>query len=151
LAFSTGSVSFLWTSKLPMPVSPKWDSESLELEKVSERLNRYRLSVTGLEEGEYVLKAGYEEEPLNEVATATAKELAEGVDLTTLEAFPTVETSLDVLKGLETRNQQIYQAWRKAIAGGEDRPLEARPDEELKMLCQPRAVKVEIRRKGTRR
>ncbi len=146
LAVQTGVVGFSWTSKLPMPISSKWDPESLELERVSERLNQYRLTVTGLDEGDYGIWAAFDDEEMVEVASLTAKQLAKGVDLTQIEAFPTVKMSREILERLETRNRQIYQAWRKAIAGGETRPLEAKPDEELKGMCQPRVVKVEIRR-----
>lgn len=151
LEFPKGGLSFSWTSKLPMPISPKWDVESLDLERLSERLNRYGLTVTGLEGGEYQVRASMEDEPLEDLAVVTAKQLADGVDLTSLAAFPTVVASRAVLDRLETRNRQIYQAWRKAIAEGETRPLEARPDEELEEMCQPHVVRVELRRTDSKR
>ncbi len=141
-----GSIEFAWRSTLPLPVDPQWDRKSIELERISERLNRYRLVVAGLAPGRYQLTADGKK-----VGEASHDELAAGLDLNRYPEFPTVAQARDVLKRLAARNGAIYSAWRKAIAAGADgQPSEAEATAfaaqtaELRKACQPRDVRVRI-------
>src|SRR5439155_4180615 len=55
-----GSVSFLWTTPLPMPLDPQCNSESLKLLKTTQRFNKYDLTITGLGQAQYWLEANGE-------------------------------------------------------------------------------------------
>lgn len=139
-------VQFTWVSPLPLPLDPQWDPQSIELERVGERLNRYRLTVAGLAPGRYrVIADGAA------VGEAAHDELAAGVDLNRLANFPTVALARGVLKQLTARNAAVYAAWRKSIAaGGSGRPSAAeaavfeRQTAELRANCQPREVNLRI-------
>lgn len=108
----SGGVAFQWKSRVPMPVDAGWERASLELEKVGERLNRYRLSVTGLKSGTYSLSANGKP-----FAEATAKELAAGVDLTRFSKLPTVAAANDLRREVKARRGNRYRAWRRSISG----------------------------------
>ncbi len=140
------SIQFVWRSPLPLPIDPAWDRESIERERLSERLNRYRLAATGLPPGRYQLFA--DGKPFGE---ATHDELAAGLDLNRYADFPTVAMARDVLKQLVERNGGVYAAWRKNIgAGGTGEPSEAETaaveihSAKLRRACQPRDVAVRI-------
>jgi hypothetical protein len=57
-----------------MPHDADWDADSISLEKVRERLNRYRLAVTGLPKGNYQLTVSGDP-----IAEFGSQELAAGV------------------------------------------------------------------------
>lgn len=145
VANGDGVLSFAWTSRLPMPMDPSWDAESIELEQVRTRLNRYRMKVTGLAGDKYRLLA--EGEPFAEV---TGGQLALGLDLLDFPAFPTVKRSGRVLSLLQERNQLSYLAWRQEIG----RPLGPLPagvaeriahlTAELEQIRQPKVIQVRL-------
>ena len=84
-----------WTSKVPMPADERWDAASLTLERFTERFNRQRLTVRGLPAGRHEVRA--DGVP---VGTFTAAQLAEGIDVTALDEFPTSVRSREVLAAL---------------------------------------------------
>ncbi|WP_169976711.1 SGNH/GDSL hydrolase family protein [Tautonia rosea] len=147
---SEGIVAFHWKSPLPMPIDPRCDPESIRLEQVADLLNRYRLTVTGLEEGRYRLLAAEsgtgQPAPMTVV---TAAELAEGIDLTTLPDFPTVLAAQEVLQALAFHRSAQARAWRESIKDGgpPDIPPPGEDDDlmqPIRELCQPRELLIRI-------
>ena len=140
------AIEAIWRSPLPMPLDPRWNQESIALERVGELLNRYRLSITGLSPGRYRLIADGKS-----FGNATHDELATGIDLNQFADFPTVAQARELLKRLIARNEQVYALWRKNVdAGSSGQPSEAEAAEfdsqtaELLRNCQPRDVSLRI-------
>jgi len=144
-----GGFAFTWTTPLPMPVDPGWDARSLEIERTFQRLSRYTLKVTGLADGRWRLEAGGS--PVAEVA---ADALAGGIDLNTLEKWPTVADARKILQLIQKRRRTIYRAWRAALKTGRDGAgqeaiAKAEADtagllDEARRLARPRAIEVRI-------
>ncbi|MBL7141298.1 MAG: hypothetical protein ISS74_10365 [Planctomycetes bacterium] len=144
-----GGIAFTWTAPLPMPVDPSWDAKSLEVERTFDRLSRCTLKVTGLAEGRYDLHAAG-----RKAATVTAADLAAGLDLNRLAAWPTVEAARKVLDLVQKRRGTIYKAWREGLKTGQDGAgqeaiAKAEADtagllDEARRLAQPRPVEVRI-------
>ena len=107
-------LSFGWRSRIPMPMDPAWDHQSIELEKVNETWNKYRLRITGLEGTKFRLIAGGQA-----IAEITAEEFNSGVDLLKFSDFPTVKKSADLLRTVKDRRRLVYESWRSRI----NRPL----------------------------
>lgn len=140
------SLQAIWRSPLPLPLDPQWDATAIEQERLSQRLNRYRLSIAGLKPGRYELSA--DGKPFGQ---ATHEELAAGVDLNRFADFPAVALARDVLGRLVLRNRAVYSAWRKSIAAGRDgMPGEAEAaatasqTAELRASCQARDIALRI-------
>lgn len=143
VARKSGDLVATWRTPLPMPIDPDWDARSIAQERVSERLNRYRLTVTGLPDERYHLwarTAGDDAE--TDVATLTREQLAKGVDLTTLAAFPTVKASQGVLARLKAHRQGVDARWRKDFAQPD--PANAGTPEDIRTLCQPKDVSLRL-------
>jgi len=104
------SLSFDWRTPLPMPVDSRWDAESIRIEDVRRRLNRYRLAVTGLPAGRYRLTADGKE-----FATVSAEQLADGLDLPDYDAFPANRAAARLLSLVHDRQQRLYVAWRRGV------------------------------------
>ncbi|HUU11952.1 MAG TPA: SGNH/GDSL hydrolase family protein [Phycisphaerae bacterium] len=144
-----GGVAFQWARPLPMPIDPQWDGESLALEKTTDRLGRYVMTVTGLPAGTYRLEADGAA-----VGEASAGDLAKGLDLNALAKFPTHARAREVLGLVQQRRRTIYKAWRQGVASGQDgagvaATMTAERStheilEKVQDLCQPRPVRVRI-------
>ena len=138
-------ISFSWSSRLPMPMDKKWDRESLQLEKVTQRLNKFQLQVLAAKSKRYVL--AIDEIKLAEV---TREELASGIDLTRYPQLSANRRSMEVLKLVSRRQALIYNDWRKRIQAGENgqdsmKLAQARQlDTRLRELCQPLVMKVQL-------
>lgn len=149
LARDGASLTFSWRSRLPMPIDPRWDAESIALERVSQRLNRYTLTVTGLREGRYTLRC----EDVD-LGTFTHQQLAQGLDLTSLEGLPTNRAALEVLDLVQKRQRLLYGAWRKELTledaaarqtlAAETRQTADELDQRLRALCQPRTLSMAL-------
>lgn len=130
---------------IPMPEDPRWDQDSIALERVRERFNRCRLRADGLTRKRYrVVVDGVS------VGEATRKELEEGVDLLRFPEFPMVKISQEVLKKVQERQRVVYRAWRRSLKEPDGKALrEAAPvAEELSAriaeLCRPKKVSLEL-------
>ena len=151
-----GSLSFVWRSPLPMPIDPTWDRRSIDLEQVADRLNRYRLSIKGLVAPRYRLIARIVDDPAasdTEVPAIMRGQLEEGLDLTSLERFPTVSQGRALRSRVLERREAIDANWRRQIAGQPSRPInpdspEFRGDDpelaEIRRLSQPRDVRIQL-------
>ncbi|RUL84884.1 SGNH/GDSL hydrolase family protein [Tautonia sociabilis] len=151
LSLRDGSLEMTWTSPLPLPLDPSWDPEFIRVAQIADRLNRYRLTVSGLPPGTYTLLASETVDPTPKpVATCSAEELSAGLDLTSLPDFPTVAASRDVLRLLASLRSAQAQAWRASIRG--EAPADSPPppgdDDHLmapiRALCQPLEVRIRI-------
>jgi lysophospholipase L1-like esterase len=112
LTFNDGALSFVWKSPVPMGMDPEWDAESIRMEGVTDRLNRYRLRVNGLPPGGYGL---YEGEAL--IEKFESEPLRVGIDLLTLPKLKTNRAGLQVLALVKQRREIVYRGWRASIAG----------------------------------
>ncbi len=108
-------LAFTWTTPLPMPVDPRWDKESLAVERTFDRLSRYRLTVTGLEAGRYELHASGQM-----AGHVTAAHLAAGLDLNRVPAWQPTAGAREVLELVQKRRRTIYRAWRQGLKTGKD-------------------------------
>ena len=151
-----GSLSFVWHSPLPMPIDPAWDRRSIELEQVADRLNQYRLTIKGLDAPRYRLLARLVDEPAEadtEVAVVLRGRLEEGLDLASLERFPTVSLARPLRSRVLRRRQTVDANWRRQIARQPSQPInpdspEFRGDDpeqaEIRRLSQPRNVRIHL-------
>lgn len=108
-----GEVQATWLAPLPLPFDPEWDARSIALEQVPELLSRYRLTATGLPSARYrlyVRVAGEKDE--TSVGEFARETLEQGLELTSLEDFPTVVRSRQVLAALQRYHQAAYDRWR---------------------------------------
>lgn len=145
-------LAMTWRSPLPLPVDPACDPESLMMERVDDRLNRYRLTVKGLKEPKYVLMASQEEEPEVKVGELTRESLENGLDVASLARFPTVATARGVFERLLRRRQMTYDSWRKEVrARPGDDPSPTAPSEAeiaelaaIRKRCQTRDVRIRL-------
>ena len=145
-------LEFVWTTPLPMPFDPRWDTKSIGLSLESVPLNRYTLRVTGLPAGRYDLSADG-----RRFATASASELAAGLDLTRHADFPPVKESGEILKLVRQRQALRRQLWLKEethprlaaehakLANATLQPGEVEKlGDEIRRRCLPRPMKVQI-------
>jgi len=141
-----------WKSPLPMPMDSRWDTTSIALEKVADRLNRYRLAATRLPAGRYRLIADGKA-----IATVSRAELENGLNLLDYPAFPTIALSREVLALIQERSRMLYATWRKSIAppksadpqGGVGDSVEterqaAEVAAKMRELCRPRNIQIEL-------
>lgn len=142
-----------WTAPLPMPLDPRWDRRTLEMAKFAEALNVYRLTVTNLPSVKYELQADGKA-----VATVTAKELADGLDLSRFAAFAPVREAADVLQLVQARRRALHESWVMAdphprltdIRASLRRTSKATPEDatrleaEIRKRCLPRAMKLRL-------
>ncbi|MGB9623875.1 MAG: hypothetical protein ACPMAQ_03345, partial [Phycisphaerae bacterium] len=145
-------IAFTWRMPPPMPMDPAWDAESMAIENVRERFNRFRLTVTGLTAARYRLNAG---EP--EAVEVDRAELERGLDPTECGAFPAGRWGGTILAMVREHQQAARAAWQKGIATTapsdakgnppvrrEDERAAAVLDEALRRECRPREVAVRL-------
>ncbi len=97
----TGATFTRLDESLPMPMLPKWLPMMPYINNLKD-LNNYSLKITGLNDGKYeVLADG------KTVASYTAKELAEGVNLALATAGPLYDQGLKVFQAIQDKNGQV--------------------------------------------
>lgn len=145
------TLTFRWTSPLPFAFDAGCDARSLALERSAERLNRYSLTIKGLEPGSYRASVVLEGEPGEaELGRFSAEALAKGLDLSSFEKFPTVRVAREVRASLTRANGECYGRWRKRIADpatathAADDPEKTRILDQLRGLCQPRTMVITL-------
>ena len=139
---ASGTIEFTWQAPLPMPRDPRWDRESIQLEKFDGRLNRHVLIVRNAPAKRYGVSANG-----LMVAEVTREQLEQGLQLTDYPELPSNQRALEVLKLVQQRSAMLYDGWRKRIAGATGQPRDADSaessetaaamDERLRELCQP--------------
>lgn len=145
LKVQDGTIEFTWRAALPMPVDPRWDTKSIALEKVAERLNRHRLKVTSLAAGRYRLFADGKE-----ITELGHEKLAGGVNLSDYPDFPTVGQSQEVLSLVQQKRRLMYKAWRKSVKAGDENLPEDITEEanqltaRIRDLCRPKSIVLRI-------
>jgi lysophospholipase L1-like esterase len=117
LKIGRDEIHFTWLSKLPMPFDPDWDSRLAERERIGERLNRYRLTITGAAGHSYELLEGEKTLGRDEFSR---KQMAEGVDLLTLKDLSTNRRSAELWKLVAERQRLLGLAWLTDV--GHKRP-----------------------------
>jgi len=115
LQWDGATARFTWISQVPLPYDPEWPPAFAAAERLTERLNRHRLTVTGLSPGHYRLVEGD-----REVGRATAAELAAGLDLLRFPALTTNRRAAEVLALVRRRERLMSAAWLTEV--GHKRP-----------------------------
>jgi lysophospholipase L1-like esterase len=144
-----GTVRFVWQSRVPMPLDPRWSKEFIEGEQIGERFDHYRLKVTGLPGGGYGLFEG--NTPLGK---ATAKELAASLDLLKFKDLSTNRQAAELWKKVAQRQRLLGLAWLTDVGHKRPDTPKGEPlaqaqkkakilEEEIRKLAQP--VKLELR------
>lgn len=108
-------IRFTWTSKLPLPLDPRWHSRFIELEKWKEHLNRHELILSRGAHARYVLFEG--DKKLGEVAR---DEIKIGLDMTRFLDLSTNRRSRELWKLVEARQKLLGLAWLSDV--GHKRP-----------------------------
>jgi hypothetical protein len=118
------------------------------------RFNRYRLTIEGLPAARYRMLARVEGEPSEvEVGRIMAAQLERGLDLTSLEHFPTLVTARAVRARVVKRREAVDGEWRRRIDRDASYEPEAaspgyRVDDpemaEIRRLCRPRDIHVQL-------
>lgn len=155
LSQDASGVRFVWKSKLPMPISPRWDAKAIEQEQVNAKLNHYTLRITSLPAGEYRLLA-------NGVAVGTFnhEQLAAAIDLMQVADFPTHKRSQEVLSLVERRQQLLKELWIKdephprmadtranLLKNSQATPEQAEAlEQQIRELCQPQPIEIRLER-----
>lgn len=150
LSIAEDRVAFRWKSQLPMPFDPAWDPKSIALEGWNERLSRYTLAVAGLTAAKNTLVADGQS-----VGSFSREELAAGIDLNAIPAWPTTARAAAALELIKKQRQAIYQAWRKAIADPNTtdssaavqaaETAAAEMEHGIQKLCMPHTIEIELR------
>lgn len=110
-----GELSFTWTTRIPMPVDPKWDTRIDRAAGITDRLNQHRLVLRGLPAGKYALHEGG-----THIADVTASELSAGLQLTGYPALSTNARAAELLKLVQQRERLLSAAWLTEV--GHKRP-----------------------------
>lgn len=110
------TIALTFECGLPLPQDPSWDDESTTLERIGERLNRYRVTVTGLSEKRYRLSALIAGLAMPGIEiTVTREELVKGIDLAKYPDFPPNRMARKLLSLVKERRDLAYRGWRAAI------------------------------------
>ena len=137
------TLKFEWTTPLPMPIPPGCDAAVMASERVSERINRQRLMVRGLAPGRHRVTARWADGP-GEAAVfeATHRELASGLDVTSIAEFPSTRRASEVYALVAARRRAIDDDWRahrQVKPAGELAALA-----EIRELCRPHSIAIAI-------
>src|SRR5262249_36129046 len=110
LKASTNGVEFQRTDEdLPLPVQNDWQSVLPYVQQLKD-LNWYGLKITGLASGKYTLLIDGKD-----VATYTADQLAEGVNLGNVTRGPIHDQGKDVLDAINAKNNLVHQRFRGVV------------------------------------
>jgi lysophospholipase L1-like esterase len=148
LKATTSGVEFQRTDEaLPLPVQNDWVSVLPYVDQLKD-LNWYGLKVTGLATGKYtVLIDG------KDVATFTADQLAEGVNLGNLTSGPIHDQAQEVFQAINAKNNLVHQRFRGVVMFQApdwlaDVAAERKPKELARRMEQIDAKQAEIYKKG---
>jgi hypothetical protein len=106
---------FTWTSHVPMPYDPAWAPALVDARKIGDRLNRHRLTLTGLGPGIWELWEGD-----HRVGQAMRAEWASGVDLLRFRDLTTNRHARELFPLIRERERLLAGAWLTAV--GHKRP-----------------------------
>ncbi len=141
-----GAVRFAWKTRLPMPADPAWNDRLAAVEKIADRLNRYRLTVLNLPREKYALWEGD-----HKLAEVGREELAAGLDLTRLADLSTNVRAAEVGKLAVERSHLLGLAWLtnvgykrpdtpKGIPLDDARKQAADLETKIRKLAEPRPI-----------
>jgi lysophospholipase L1-like esterase len=145
------TLAFEWTSKLPLTLNLDYPApesaavaETAAMTRFNTRLNRHVLQVTGLTGAKYRLVANDVE-----VGTFTGQSLADGLDLTALDRFPTTARSREIPQQVLKRRQLGFDFYRKSVAPTDANRLAreqtlAAVNQKLHDLCQPLPMRIQL-------
>lgn len=109
------SLTFSWLTKLPQPYDPKWDAESMVLEKFGEKRASRLLRVFNLTAPSFQIKLDG-----MEVASLSNKDLFHGVELIGLKNSALQKRGGELLGVIGRRRKLLSDAWLEAT--GHQRP-----------------------------
>jgi len=111
LSFANGVLSFeRKDAALPMAIPPEWRPILPYVNNLSD-LNVLELKVTGLPEGKYALQMGM----AKNLATYTAAELAQGVNLGLLSAGPLYDQGIAIWQAMGQKNNTVHSRFREVV------------------------------------
>jgi arylsulfatase A len=103
---SDKTIRFKWKSRIPLSSVGNWNEDSLKLEGFADKLDRYRLHVTGLPEGSFELFEGD-----RRLGTLTAAEAAAGLDCLKYPELTTNKRAKELLEQIEQRQRILTDCW----------------------------------------
>ena len=138
LSVDVSGTNFNWTTRLPMPVDPNWDSESLVLEKFAQTLNRQTLSVTRLRMPAYQIY-------INDVDCGRflPNPLKAGLDMNALPNNPLMAQSRMILPLIQQWHKLGYAPYHK-IGHPPVEPERAALEIKLRDLCRPTTLSIRM-------
>jgi hypothetical protein len=150
LQVTPDGLSFVWQTKLSQPYDPKWDTASLALAGLDNRMARRELKVINLPNGDYLLK-----EDGTEIMEVNHKDLYQGVTLVGQPSTALQKRGAELLKLIGRRRKLLSDAWLGAT--GHQRPgmakglplaeAEAKAavyGKEIHAFAEPVEVKIEL-------
>ncbi len=155
-------IEFTWQTRLPMPMDRAWDAKAVEQERIVDRLNQHRLTITGLVNPklEALTNRKYEVvEAGKVVGSTTGKELARGINLASLPGLSTNQRSAELLKLVASRQRLVSDAYltdigHKRPGMGKGEPLERalrtanELDQRIRQLAGPATLTLTLRPAG---
>ncbi len=131
------ALAFSWTTRVPMPLDPKWSPKLLAAERVDERFNRHPLVVTGLDRPRYGLYEGG-----RKVGEFAREELARGVNLARVPGLSTNRRAAEVFPLVAERAGLLGPAWLQAVGHGDPKMPEAPSLDQAKARAAPIEAKI---------
>jgi lysophospholipase L1-like esterase len=108
-------ISLTWKTGVPMPYDPRWAPDLVKQQRIGERFNRQRLTISGVKGERYTLFEGEKR-----LGTVTKKELAGGVAMLRFADFFPNQRARELWKLVSQRQQLLSRAWLSAV--GHKRP-----------------------------
>lgn len=150
------AIRFKWRSRIPLSAVDNWNADSLKLEEFADKLNRYRLQVTGLPEGRYEILEGD-----RSLGHLTAADAATGLDCLKYPELTTNQRAKELLSHIEQRQRLLTDAWlnecghqRPGMAKGlpvaEATAKAAEISKRIRELAQPVVLELRIVAKSAR-
>ena len=145
-----GTITFSWTSRIPMPYDPAWDKNLAVSERLTERLNWHAIR------GQFVFGKKYtltiNDQNLGEI---TGEELTSGVNLLKFPDLITNKRAAEMWKLVEERQKLLGLAWLtdvghqrpdtpKGIPLDEAKKKAADLEEKIRKLAEPAELKVKL-------
>ncbi len=142
---SKGPITVTFKSKLPLYMDPAWDKPAIKLIDTRNRLNIYRLTVTGATANKYNIVEGN-----LVIGTVTQKQMKEGIDLLN---FPKLSTNVDAKQFFQLiakRQSTLGLAWLTHAGHTRPRTRKGKPLPEAQKIAADLDLKINKLRKPRR-
>jgi lysophospholipase L1-like esterase len=109
------SLTFSWTTRIPMPHDPQWDNRLADRESIDERFNQHRITVTGLAETPGASTTRYLLLEADRKIRSVSVEQLEAIDLNGYRALSTNQRSAELRALVAERQMILAPAWLEAV------------------------------------